>query len=242
MGNFVLLLLLLCTPLTQSSRPMSHFQGPYPSLKEQIQVLRLEFGPWDWDLGLEVGIWASTLGYEPLGWDMGLEGWGYEGGEGCGGGGENFPYGESIGWPLLGRCPKGQKRGNLVANSLAEVVMQQVAQGQYVVSDNRCPALLDCELEWEEAGQQPWRGLSPVEHRGTSLCLSVLLPKALSGLKSALSGLKSALSGLISTLSGLKSTLSSLERAYLRSEWTGYRPEGRFQAWKGRFKAWEGRL
>ena len=32
---------------------------------------------------------------------------------------------------------------------------QQVAQGQYVVSDTHCPALLGCELEWEEAGQRP---------------------------------------------------------------------------------------
>ena len=160
---------------------------------------------------------------------MGLEG-GYEGGEGCGGG-ENFPHGESIGYrPLLRRCPKGQKHGNPVANSLAGVVMHQVAQGQYVVSDPRCPALLDCELESEEAGQRLGRGLNPVEHRGTFLCLSVCLPKALSGLKSALSDLKSALSGLRSTLSGLKSALLSLERADLRSEWTDYRPKGRFQA------------
>ena len=39
---------------------------------------------------------------------------------------------------------------------------QQVAQGQYVVSDTRCPALSDYE-----AGQRPRRGQSPVEHRGT---------------------------------------------------------------------------
>ena len=32
---------------------------------------------------------------------------------------------------------------------------QQVAQGQYVVSDTRCPALSDCELELGEAGQRP---------------------------------------------------------------------------------------
>ena len=44
---------------------------------------------------------------------------------------------------------------------------QQVAQGQYVVSDTRCPALSDCESEGGEAGQRPRRGRSPVEHRGT---------------------------------------------------------------------------
>ena len=44
--------------------------------------------------------------------------------------------------------------------------VEQVAQGQYVVSDTRCPALSDCELEWEGAGQRPRRGRSPVEHRG----------------------------------------------------------------------------
>ena len=44
---------------------------------------------------------------------------------------------------------------------------KQVAQGQYVVSDTRCPALSDCELEWGEAGQRPQRGQSPIEHRGT---------------------------------------------------------------------------
>ena len=31
---------------------------------------------------------------------------------------------------------------------------KQVTQGQYVVSDTRCPALHDSELKWEEAGQQ----------------------------------------------------------------------------------------
>ena len=50
--------------------------------------------------------------------------------------------------------------------------IEQVAQGQYV-SDTRCPALHDCELEWEEAGQLPQRGLSPVEHKGTSMRPSV---------------------------------------------------------------------
>ena len=43
---------------------------------------------------------------------------------------------------------------------------KQVAQGQYVVSDTRCPALHRCNSEWE-AGQRPRRGQSPVKHRGT---------------------------------------------------------------------------
>ena len=47
---------------------------------------------------------------------------------------------------------------------------EQVAQGQYVVSDTRCPALHNCELDWGEAGQRPRRGQSPVEHRGTFVC------------------------------------------------------------------------
>ena len=34
------------------------------------------FGPQDWDLGLEAGIWASRLRYVPGGWGEG----------GCGGG------------------------------------------------------------------------------------------------------------------------------------------------------------
>ena len=33
----------------------------------------MESGPWDWDLGLEGGIWASRLEFGPRGWDMGLE-------------------------------------------------------------------------------------------------------------------------------------------------------------------------
>ena len=35
--------------------------------------VRLEFGPWGWDLGLEVEIWASRLGFGPPGWDMGIK-------------------------------------------------------------------------------------------------------------------------------------------------------------------------
>ena len=90
-----------------------------------------------------------------------------------------------------------------------------------MVSDTRCPALHDCEMEREEAGQRPRRGRSPVEHRGTFVCPFVRSsvrpivspPQALSGLKSALSGLKSALSGLKSATSGLKSVLSGLTSA-----------------------------
>ena len=60
--------------------------------------MRLEFGPQDWDLGLETGIWASGLGFE--GGDVG---------EGEEEGGENPHMCESIGHrPLRGRCPKGR--------------------------------------------------------------------------------------------------------------------------------------
>ena len=38
-------------------------------------------------------------------------------------------------------------------------IQKQVAQGQYVVSDTRCPLCI--------IGQRPARGLSPLEHRGT---------------------------------------------------------------------------
>ena len=106
MGDFLLLLLLLLlhTPLPQP-------RGPYLSLEAHIQALRpksqswgpnplrLEFGPWGWDLRLEVGIRASCLGFGPQGWDKSLKAgiWalrlgegGYEGEEE--GGGENSPY------------------------------------------------------------------------------------------------------------------------------------------------------
>ena len=53
---------------------------------------------------------------------------------------------------------------------------KQVAQGQYVVSDTRCPALHDFELEWEEAGQRPQRGRCPVEHRGIYAELDLRAP------------------------------------------------------------------
>ena len=48
-----------------------------------------------------------------------------------------------------------------------------------MVSDTRYPALCDCEYEWGEAGQQPQRGLSPVEHGGFLFVpLSVLSNKS----------------------------------------------------------------
>ena len=50
----------------------------------------------------------------------------------------------------------------LIRNEHIKMIIQQVAQRQYVVSDTRCPALHDCEWEWEEAGQRPQRGQSPV--------------------------------------------------------------------------------
>ena len=56
MGNFLLLLLLLRTPLPPASRPISHPGGPYPSLEGQIPVLRPK--------SLETGIWASRLEFE----------------------------------------------------------------------------------------------------------------------------------------------------------------------------------
>ena len=42
-----------------------------------------------------------------------------------------------------------------------------------MVSDTHCSALHDCELDGEEAGKLPRRGLSPVEHKGTSMRPSV---------------------------------------------------------------------
>ena len=64
--------------------------------------------------------------------------------------------------------------GNPVADGWAGAVMQQVAQGQYMVSDTLCPALSDCELELGEAGQWLRRGASSVEHRGTFIFPSIL--------------------------------------------------------------------
>ena len=42
------------------------------------------------------------------------------------------------------------------------------------VSKSRYPALHDCEFEWGEAGQWPWRGWSSEDHRGTLFCSSCL--------------------------------------------------------------------
>ena len=52
-------------------------------LEARIGALRLGFGPRDWDLGLETGIWASRLGFEG---GRDVEGEGEEGE------GENPPY------------------------------------------------------------------------------------------------------------------------------------------------------
>ena len=65
--------------------------------------------PQDLDLSLEAGIWASRLGFEPRGWDLGLEGGGTEkkGKEKEEEKEEKFLLCESIGHrPLQGRCPK----------------------------------------------------------------------------------------------------------------------------------------
>ena len=56
-----------------------------------------------------------------------------------------------------------EKRSKLEQCLLAS--KEQVAHGQYVVSDTRCPVLHGCKLEWE-AGQRPQRRPSPVEYRG----------------------------------------------------------------------------
>ena len=57
---------------------------------------------------------------------------------------------------------KHQTRSSLTWNDqkcLKELKMiKPVAQGQYVVSDTHCPALLDWEFQWGEAGQRPQRG------------------------------------------------------------------------------------
>ena len=81
--------------------------------------MKLEFGPWGWNLGLEVGIWSSRLGFGPQGRDMGLEAeiWAWR----MGGRGEGTKKKEkeeeekiphmcgSIGHkPLWGRCLKGK--------------------------------------------------------------------------------------------------------------------------------------
>ena len=61
----------------------------------RIWASRLEFGPRDWDFGLETGIWASRLGFEGGGMEEEKEEK------------EKIPHMcESIGHrPLQGRCP-----------------------------------------------------------------------------------------------------------------------------------------
>ena len=61
--------------------------------------------------------------------------------------------------PLRGRCPKSSLRPQIRPHRPQSSVvrlqirpdgylsLEQVVQGQYVVSDTRCPALSDCELE-----------------------------------------------------------------------------------------------
>ena len=70
-------------------------------LEARIWAWRLEFGPRDWDLGLETGIWALILGFEG-----GTEEEKKEEEE------EKIPHMcESIGHrPLWGRCPKRGRR------------------------------------------------------------------------------------------------------------------------------------
>ena len=85
---------------------------------------------------------------------------------------------------------------------------------QYVLSDTRCPALHDCQLKCEEAGQWPQSGQSPVEYRGTFASLSFRSsPRALSGLKSTILGMKSALAGLESALSDPKYAINMPSQA-----------------------------
>ena len=72
-------------------------------LEAGIFALRLEFEPGGWGLGLETGIWASRPGF---------------GSDGQGGTlkkeKEKIPLCESIGHqPLWGRCPKGGKYSRL---------------------------------------------------------------------------------------------------------------------------------
>ena len=69
------------------------------SLDARIWAFWIGFGPRDWDLGLETGIWASRLGFEGGGTEEEEE----EKKEK-----EKIPHMcESIGHrPLMGRCPK----------------------------------------------------------------------------------------------------------------------------------------
>ena len=72
--------------------------------------MRLEFGPWGWDLDPEVGIWASRLGFGPRGFGKGFTKEKEEKEKE-----EKIPHiCESLGHrPLRGRCPKGGNVCNL---------------------------------------------------------------------------------------------------------------------------------
>ena len=76
-------------------------------LEARIWASRLGFGLRDWDLGLETGIWALRLEFEPQGRD--LSGGTKKKKEEKKEEKEKIPHTcESIGHrPLRGRCPKG---------------------------------------------------------------------------------------------------------------------------------------
>ena len=75
-----------------------------------IWALRLGFGPQDWDLGHEAGIWASRLKYGPGGRGGGTEKEKKEE-EKEEKEEEKIPLCESIGHrPLQGRCSKRRRR------------------------------------------------------------------------------------------------------------------------------------
>ena len=73
---------------------------------------------------------------------------------------------------------KGQNGDKKMVRMSAEKVREreQVAQGQYVVSDTRCPALHGCESEWGEQGSGPERDKVLQNTGGLSfICPSVRL-------------------------------------------------------------------
>ena len=107
---------------------------------------------------------------------------------------------------------------------------KQVAQGQYVVSDTRCPALHGCESEWEEAGQRPRRGQSPVEQG--DFCLSVR--------QSPPGPLRPEICPLRPEICPVRPEI--WEGIFEDWEDRFQAWEGRFQVWKGRFQAWEGKF
>ena len=86
-----------------------------------IRASRLEFGLRSWDLGLKAWSWdvgLLRLGYEPQGQDM-----------------------------VLKARVGASSQGGDEEEEEEEEEEEPVAQGQYVVSDTRCPALRDCEFE-----------------------------------------------------------------------------------------------